>query len=153
MHAGVSHLSETEERSLCFHFCFLVGILGTVGGSVCISSLFKKHLNLNLITIPSLKQLPLHAFALWNEASHHSCLQQSTPTIILWKTNTEVDFLNFLLEEVLLVEEEDDGGGCKELVVTDAVEQVQRLMHAILGRKHCANSRSACGVDVCLFLF
>lgn len=69
--------------------------------------------------------------------SRYSCLQQSAPTIILWKTNTEVDFLNFLLEEVLLVEEEDDGGGCKELVVTDAVEQVQRLMHAILGRKHC----------------
>ena len=46
-----------------------------------------------------------------------------------------MDFLNFLLEEVLLVEEEDDGGGCKELVGTDAVEQVQRLMHAILGRK------------------
>lgn len=67
--------------------------------------------------------------------AHHSCLQQSAPTIILWKTNTEVDFLNFLLKEVLLVEEEDDGGGCKELVVTDAVEQVQRLMHAILGRK------------------
>lgn len=82
--------------------------------------------------------------------SHHFCLQQSAPTIILWKTNTEVDFLNFLLEEVLLVEEEDDGGGCKELVVTDAVEQVQRLMHAILGRKRGKQQISLWGG--CLFI-
>ncbi|MGE9502390.1 hypothetical protein ACQP3D_28850, partial [Escherichia coli] len=84
---------------------------------------------------------------------HHSCLQQLAPTIILRKTNTEVAFLNFLLKEVLLGEDETDGSGRKELVVTDAGDQVQRLMHAILVQKPCGHSRTACGLSVCLFLF
>jgi len=46
-------------------------------------------------------------------------------TIILWKTNAEMDFLDFFLKEILLVEKEDNGSGRKELVVTYAVEQVQ----------------------------
>jgi hypothetical protein len=61
-------------------------------------------------------------------------------TVILRKTDTEVDFLNFFLKEVLLVEKENDGRSRKELVVADAVEQMQRLVHAILGRKHCVIS-------------
>lgn len=58
-------------------------------------------------------------------------------TVILRKTDAEVDFFNLFLKEVLLVEKEDDGCSRKELVITDAVEQMQRLMHAILERKHC----------------
>lgn len=58
-------------------------------------------------------------------------------TVILWKTDTEVDFLNFFLKEVLLVEKENNGRSREELVVADAVEQMQRLMHAILEREHC----------------
>lgn len=55
-----------------------------------------------------------------------------TLTIILGKANAEVNLLDLLLKEVLLVEKEDDRSSSKELVVTYAVEQVQRLMHAIL---------------------
>lgn len=46
-----------------------------------------------------------------------------------------MDFLDFFLKEVLLVEKEDNGSSRKELVVAYAVEQVQRLMHAVLGRR------------------
>ena len=54
-----------------------------------------------------------------------NCLQPLTLTIILWKANAEMDFLDFFLKEILLVEKEDNGSGREELVVTDAVEQVQ----------------------------
>lgn len=57
-----------------------------------------------------------------------------TLTIILWKTNAQMDFLDFFPKEVLLVEKEHNGSSRKELVVTYAVEQVQRLMHTILLR-------------------
>jgi len=46
-----------------------------------------------------------------------------------------MDFLDLFLEKVLLVEEEDDGRGCEELVVADAVEEVQGLVHAVLQAK------------------
>lgn len=65
---------------------------------------------------------------------YHCCLELLTLTIILWKTNTEMDFLDFFLEKIFLVEKEDNGSSRKELVVTYAVEQMQRLMHTILVR-------------------
>lgn len=65
---------------------------------------------------------------------HYYYFQPLTLTIILWKTNAEMDFLDFFLKEILLVEKEDDGSSRKELVVTYAVEQMQRLMHTILVR-------------------
>lgn len=80
-------------------------------------------------------------------------LQPLTLTIVLWKTNAEMDFLDFFPKEVLLVEKEDNGSGRKELVVANAVEQVQRLMHAILVRKQhqrCQAGRT--GVSVCFLL-
>lgn len=58
-----------------------------------------------------------------------------TRTFILWEANAEMHLLDFLLKEVLLVEKEDNGRGREELVVADAVEQVQGLMHAILGEE------------------
>lgn len=57
--------------------------------------------------------------------NRYFCLQPLILTIILWKTNTEMDFLDFFLKEVLLVEKEDNGSSRKELVVTYAVEEVQ----------------------------
>lgn len=57
--------------------------------------------------------------------NHYHCLQPLTLTVILRKTNAEVDFLDFFLKEVLLVEKEDNGSSRKELVVTYAVEEVQ----------------------------
>lgn len=53
-------------------------------------------------------------------------------TCILGEANVQRRFCDFLLEDVCLVEEEDDGGAAKELVVGDAIEQVQALMHAVL---------------------
>lgn len=50
--------------------------------------------------------------------------QPLTLTIILRKTNAEMNFLDLLLKEVLLVEKEDNGSRRKELVVAYAVEQV-----------------------------
>lgn len=45
-----------------------------------------------------------------------------------------MNFLDFLLKEVLLVEKENNGSSRKELVIAYAVEQMQRLMHTILVR-------------------
>lgn len=63
-----------------------------------------------------------------------------TLTIILWEANAEMHLLDFFLKEVLLVEKEDNGRGCEELVVADAVEQVQGLVHAVLGRGNAAET-------------
>lgn len=46
-----------------------------------------------------------------------------------------MSFLDLLHEDVLLVEEEHDGRGGKVTVVTDAVEQVETLMHSVLWLK------------------
>ena len=53
-------------------------------------------------------------------------------TRILRKAECEWRSEDLLLEEVLLVEEEDDGGVAEPLVVAYRVEQLQRLLHAIL---------------------
>lgn len=45
-----------------------------------------------------------------------------------------MDFLDLVLEEIFLVEEEHDGGEGEEPVVTDAVEEMERLVHAVLRR-------------------
>lgn len=55
-----------------------------------------------------------------------------TLTSIVGEANTKGGFHNFLLEEVCLVEEEHHGGSVEELVVADAVEQMEALVHAIL---------------------
>lgn len=60
-----------------------------------------------------------------------------------------MDFLDFFLKEVLLVEKENNGSSGKELVVTYAVEQVQRLMHTILLRGNTIRSDWAYG-SMCL---
>ena len=56
-------------------------------------------------------------------------------TRILRKAECEWRSEDLLLEEVLLVEEEDDGGVAEPLVVAYRVEQLQRLLHAILKQK------------------
>lgn len=44
-----------------------------------------------------------------------------------------MSLLDLLCKDVLLVEEKDDGGGGEVAVVADAVEEVQTLVHAVLG--------------------
>ena len=56
-----------------------------------------------------------------------------------------MDFLDLVLEEIFLVEEEHDGGEGEEPVVTDAVEEMERLVHAVLrrgGEKWTSENRS-----------
>lgn len=53
-------------------------------------------------------------------------------TIVVGEAHAEVSLLDLLQEHVLLVQEEDDGGGGEVAVVTDAVEQVETLVHSIL---------------------
>lgn len=64
-----------------------------------------------------------------------------------------MDFLDFFLKEVLLVEKEDNGSSSKELVVTNAVEQMQRLMHTILVRGNTIGNIRLDLWDVCLLPF
>ena len=51
---------------------------------------------------------------------------------VLREADGERRLLDLLLEQVLLVEEEDDGGVGEPLVVANRVEQLQRLLHAVL---------------------
>lgn len=53
-------------------------------------------------------------------------------TIIVWETDTQMNFFDLLLKEILLVKEKHNGGQRKESVVADAVEKMERLVHAIL---------------------
>lgn len=43
-------------------------------------------------------------------------------TIIVWKADAQMDFLDLFFKQILLVEEKHDGGQCKESVVADTVE-------------------------------
>lgn len=62
--------------------------------------------------------------------------------------------LDFFLKEVLLVEKEHNGRGREELVVADAVEQVQGLVHAILGGGNTSEAPGwAYGMGVCLLFW
>ena len=68
---------------------------------------------------------------LW-EVINPSYVESHSLTRILRKAECEWRSEDLLLEEVLLVEEEDDGGVAEPLVVAYRVEQLQRLLHAIL---------------------
>lgn len=56
----------------------------------------------------------------------------ATPTCVLRKADGQRRLLDLLPKEIFLVEEENDGGIDEELVVTDGVEEHERLMHAVL---------------------
>ena len=58
--------------------------------------------------------------------------ESSLRTAVVGEAGAERHFADLLLEQILLVEEEDDGGAGEELVVADAVEQVEAFMHAVL---------------------
>lgn len=58
---------------------------------------------------------------------------ETSLTIIFGKTDTQVDFLDLLLEKIFLVEEKHNGSGGEEPVVADTVEEMETLMHAVLG--------------------
>lgn len=45
-----------------------------------------------------------------------------------------MDFLDLFFKEILLVEKKHDGGQREESVVADTVEEMQRLVHAVLQR-------------------
>lgn len=55
-------------------------------------------------------------------------------TIIVWEADTQMDFLDLFFKEILLVEKKHDGGQREESVVADTVEEMQRLVHAVLQR-------------------
>lgn len=55
-----------------------------------------------------------------------------TPTWVFRKADGQGRLLNLLAKEVFLVEEENDGGIDEKLVVTDGVEEHERLVHAVL---------------------
>lgn len=46
-----------------------------------------------------------------------------------------MSLLDFFLENIFLIEEKNNGSGSEVSMVTDVVEQVQTLVHAILRRK------------------
>lgn len=54
-------------------------------------------------------------------------------TIIVRKTDAQVDLLDLLLEEIFLVEEKHNGSCGEESVIADTVEKVKTLVHAVLG--------------------
>ena len=54
------------------------------------------------------------------------------PTCVLGKADGQRRLLDLLPKEIFLVEEENDGGIDEELVVTDGVEEHERLVHAVL---------------------
>lgn len=53
-------------------------------------------------------------------------------TVIVREAHAQMSFLDLLHENILLVEEQYDGRGGEVAMVTDAVEQVQTLMHSVL---------------------
>lgn len=56
-------------------------------------------------------------------------------TIIVREAHVEMGLLDLLDEDILLVKEEYNGGGGEVTVIADAVEQMQTLMHPVLGRR------------------
>jgi hypothetical protein len=53
-------------------------------------------------------------------------------TCILWETNGQRRFFDFLFKEILFVEKEDDGRVREPLVVTNRIEEFQTFLHSIL---------------------
>lgn len=53
-------------------------------------------------------------------------------TCVLRKADGERGLLDLLFEDVLLVKKQDDGRVREPLVVADAVEELQRFVHAVL---------------------
>lgn len=54
------------------------------------------------------------------------------PTWVFREADGQGRLLNLLAKEVFLVEEENDGGIDEKLVVTDGIEEHERLVHAVL---------------------
>lgn len=53
-------------------------------------------------------------------------------TGVFWEADGQRRLDDLVFEQVLLVKEEDDGSVVKPLVVTNRVEELQRLVHAVL---------------------
>lgn len=53
-------------------------------------------------------------------------------TSVFREADAEMHLGDFFLEEILLIEEQDNGGGCKIFMVTDAVEEMEALVHSVL---------------------
>lgn len=66
----------------------------------------------------------------------------ATPTCVLRKADGQRRLLDLLPKEIFLVEEENDGGIDEELVVTDGVEEHERLMHAVLRTQQAGEDRA-----------
>lgn len=60
------------------------------------------------------------------------CMGVGGLTIVVREADAQVDLLDLLQEEILLIKEKHDGGCSKEPVVADAVEEMERLVHAVL---------------------
>lgn len=63
---------------------------------------------------------------------YETSLCRAVCTSVLGETDGQRRLADLGFKEVLLVQEEDDGGFLKPLVVTDGIEQLERLVHAVL---------------------
>lgn len=151
---GVSHLSETEERFLCFHFCFLVGIFGTVGGSGIYIFSIPETSELEPYNYSFLKATSLTCFSPleWGEPIILVCSTQHLPSysgkqILRWT------FLIFSSKRSFLLRKRTMEVAAKNLWLQMLLNRCKDSCMRFWGGNIVANSRSACGVDVCLFLF
>lgn len=64
-----------------------------------------------------------------------NCAGDVIPTCVLREADGQGRFLDLLSKQVLLVEEENDGSVNEEFVVTDGIEEHERLVHAVLQRE------------------
>jgi len=67
---------------------------------------------------------------------------ETSLTIIVRETDAQVDFLDLLREEIFLVEEKHNGSCGEEPVVADTVEEMETLVHAVLGKHEEQNNIS-----------
>jgi len=61
------------------------------------------------------------------------CLEVATWSLESRESNGDVDLLELFFKDVSLVHEQDDGGINEPFIVTNLLEELQRLVHTIGG--------------------